>query len=339
MCLHIKEGKAPPPESTTSLSRIAPPAEIYEKGELTCVNLRIMAEDGRAASRPTRPSRRSSGARSRASSAAGSGLQRLRSGTYLDDQSHHATYHDVHHDGTVGAESASTSSDESSSDEEKDPREEGDVDDEMALEDDTAEVAPEVIDGIAAERDVDVEKARKMERKKSRSQARDPNLVTWEGPDDPANPKNWSMGRKWAATFVVSSFTLISPVSSSMIAPALPAIGAQFHITDQVQLSLTLSIFLLAYAIGPLFMGPLSEMYGRARVLQLANLLYFFFNLGCALAQSKGQLMAFRFLAGLGGSAPLAIGGGVLSDLFTADQRGKAISIYSLAPLLGPAIG
>lgn len=50
-------------------------------------------------------------------------------------------------------------------------------------------------------------------------------------------------------------------------------------------------------------------------------------------------MLAFRFLAGLGGSAPLAIGGGLLSDVWNADQRGKAISIYSLAPLLGPAVG
>jgi MFS family permease len=64
-----------------------------------------------------------------------------------------------------------------------------------------------------------------------------------------------------------------------------------------------------------------------------------FFNLGCGLARTKQQLIAFRFLAGLGGSAPLAIGGGVLSDLFVPENRGKALSIYSLAPLLGPAIG
>lgn len=80
-------------------------------------------------------------------------------------------------------------------------------------------------------------------------------------------------------------------------------------------------------------------MFGRVIVLQLANLIYLFFNLGCGLAKTSGQEIAFRFLSGLGGSAPLAIGGGVLSDLFTAEQRGRAISIYSLAPLLGPAIG
>lgn len=48
---------------------------------------------------------------------------------------------------------------------------------------------------------------------------------------------------------------------------------------------------------------------------------------------------AFQFLSGLGGSAPLAIGGGLLSDCFHTEQRGLAISIYSLAPLLRPAIG
>jgi multidrug resistance protein len=124
-----------------------------------------------------------------------------------------------------------------------------------------------------------------------------------------------------------------------MVAPALTSIAAEFNITSDVELSLTLSIFVLAYAVGPLFLGPLSEMYGRVIVLQLANAFYLCFNLGCGFAQSKGQMIAFRFLAGLGGSAPLAIGGGVLSDLFRAEERGRAISIYSLAPLLGPAIG
>jgi len=124
-----------------------------------------------------------------------------------------------------------------------------------------------------------------------------------------------------------------------MVAPALTTIARQFNITSEIESAMTLSIFVLAYAIGPLFLGPLSELYGRAIVLQLANLFYLFFNLGCGLAQTKGQMIAFRFLSGLGGSAPLAIGGGVLGDLFTPEQRGRAISIYSLAPLLGPAVG
>jgi MFS family permease len=124
-----------------------------------------------------------------------------------------------------------------------------------------------------------------------------------------------------------------------MVAPALGTIGAEFGITNSVELSLTLSIFVLGYAIGPLLMAPLSEMYGRVYVLQLSNLIYFFFNLGCGLAQSKTQMIIFRFLSGLGGSAPVALGGGVIADLFPPEERGKAISIYALAPLLGPAVG
>ena len=62
-------------------------------------------------------------------------------------------------------------------------------------------------------------------------------------------------------------------------------------------------------------------------------------NTACGFASSKNMLIAFRFLAGLGGSAPLSIGGGVIGDLFDAEHRGQAISIYSLAPLLGPVVG
>lgn len=134
--------------------------------------------------------------------------------------------------------------------------------------------------------------------------------VSWDGPDDPENPKNWSLGLKWAATAIVSSFTFISPVSSSIVAPALTSIAADFHIRSEVESQLVLSIFVLGFSIGPLILGSLSEIYGRVPVLQLANLFYLVFNLACGASTSKGQIMVFRFLSGLGGSAPLALGGG-----------------------------
>ncbi|TFY69980.1 hypothetical protein EVJ58_g103 [Rhodofomes roseus] len=164
-------------------------------------------------------------------------------------------------------------------------------------------------------------------------------VVDWDGPDDPANPRNWSTKKKWAAAATVSAFTFISPISSSMVAPAAAQIAEQFHITSSAEASLTVSVFVLAYAVGPLFLGPLSEMYGRVHVLRGGNLWYTAWNLGCGFAQNSGQLIAFRFLAGLGGSAPLATGGAVLSDMWIPEQRGQAIAIYSLAPLLGPVIG
>ncbi|KAL6240839.1 hypothetical protein RBB50_012254 [Rhinocladiella similis] len=211
-------------------------------------------------------------------------------------------------------------------------------------EDDTTssgESVEEVRFGVRNTRDAhDVEANRpELIKEKSARSIKDPNLVTWEDAEDPENPKNWTYRKKWAATLIVSSFTFISPVSSSMVAPALNKIGLDLGVNSEIEKSLMLSIFVLAYAIGPLFLGPLSEIYGRVIVLQLSNLFFLAFNIGCGFAQTKDQLIAFRFLSGLGGSAPLALGGGVLSDCWRAEERGKSISIYSLAPLLGPAVG
>ncbi|KAG2356048.1 hypothetical protein BDR07DRAFT_1301433 [Suillus spraguei] len=164
-------------------------------------------------------------------------------------------------------------------------------------------------------------------------------VVDWDGPDDPQNPKNWSCRRKWAATIIVSLFTFIGPVSSSMIAPATGKLASTLEINDDAILALTTSIFVLAYGMGPLFMGPLSEIYGRSYVLQLSSLWYLVWNLVCGFAQSESQLLVFRFLAGLGGSAAIVIGGGTLGDCWRPGERGKAVAIYSLAPLLGPVLG
>lgn len=92
-----------------------------------------------------------------------------------------------------------------------------------------------------------------------------------------------------------------------MVAPALPQIQQDLGINDNVIGQMVLSIFILAYAFGPLLFGPLSEIYGRIPVLQLANLFFLIFNLVCGFAQTGPQMLVFRLLAGLGGSAPLSM--------------------------------
>ncbi|KAF9772760.1 hypothetical protein IL306_009517 [Fusarium sp. DS 682] len=143
-------------------------------------------------------------------------------------------------------------------------------------------------------------------------QDEDPDLVTWDGLNDPSNPHNWSKRKKWLSTILVSCFTFISPVSSTMLAPALPDLAKEFNISSDFETYLLMSIFLLAYAIGPFLLAPLSEMFGRVVVLQSANMFYLIFN---------------------------TLGGGVLSDCWRKEERGTATAIYSLAPFLGPAVG
>ncbi|KAA8648499.1 MFS transporter [Aspergillus tanneri] len=157
--------------------------------------------------------------------------------------------------------------------------------------------------------------------------------------DDHIDPKKWPLRRKWKAMLGISSFVLMSPLSSTIVAPSLPSIARDLSISQPAEQSMVLSIFVLPYAFGPLIAGPLSEMYGRVRVIQSWNLLYLVFNTACGAAPSKSAMLAFRFLAGFFGSATLGIGGGTLSDLFTAEERGKAVAIYSVIPLLSPVIG
>ena len=124
-----------------------------------------------------------------------------------------------------------------------------------------------------------------------------------------------------------------------MVAPALKDIAAEFDITSAVVENLLLSVFVLGYAFGPLLFGPLSEIYGRVHILQLANLMYLVFNLAAGASRNTGEMVAFRFLAGFGGAAPLALGNGVLADCWSPEERAMSVAIYTLAPLLGPAIG
>ncbi|KAG7447085.1 MFS general substrate transporter [Guyanagaster necrorhizus] len=164
-------------------------------------------------------------------------------------------------------------------------------------------------------------------------------VVSWDGDDDPENPKNWSYSQKWIATGLISTYTMLSPITSSMIAPAARDVAKDLGATSHIFEPLLTSIFILAYAFGPLFFGPVSQVYGRSRVVQLGNVFYMIFNLVCAFAKTPSQMLAFRFLAGIGGSAPLALGGGVINDCWSVKERGRAVTLYALAPLLGPIIG
>jgi multidrug resistance protein len=85
--------------------------------------------------------------------------------------------------------------------------------------------------------------------------------------------------------------------------------------------------------------APVSEIYGRLIPYHLSNLLFFGFTIGCAQAPGTGVFLAFRFLAGCAGSAPLTIGGGTIADVIPKEQRGVAMGMFSLGPTLGPSLG
>ncbi|CAK7914189.1 major facilitator superfamily multidrug transporter Nag4p [[Candida] anglica] len=168
----------------------------------------------------------------------------------------------------------------------------------------------------------------------------DPELITWKGTDDPEDPRNWPFATKATLTALVSLYTLVSPMSSSIISPAMSEISKDFGIKNEIIAAMVVSIQLLAWAVGPLILSPLSEShrFGRKIILDLSIWISFFFNIGCAFSQNTAQMMVCRFIGGIFGSCPLNVGAGVLSDLFDAQHRNMALASFSLAPLLGPTI-
>lgn len=124
-----------------------------------------------------------------------------------------------------------------------------------------------------------------------------------------------------------------------MMAPGVPEIMAEFNNSSTEASTFVVSIFVLGFAFGPLLMAPLSEIYGRTPVYHICNSLFVLFMVGCALSQNVGMLMAFRFLSGFVGVAVVTCGSGSIADMVPAEQRGGAMAVWSIGPMLGPVVG
>lgn len=118
-------------------------------------------------------------------------------------------------------------------------------------------------------------------------------------------PLNFPRRKKWLIVGLLSAATLLTPFASSILAPGIESLDREFGNTDSIVGAMTVSIYLLGYTVGPLFLAPLSEIYGRKPVLGLSNVFFSLWQIGCALAPSIGALIAFRFFAGIGGIGPL----------------------------------
>lgn len=100
-----------------------------------------------------------------------------------------------------------------------------------------------------------------------------------------------------------------------MVAPALHAISDDLSIVSFVQQMLILSSFMIAYAVGPLFLGPLSEIFGRVPVLRWSNFLFLIFNTASGSVTDRDSMIALRFLSGFCACAPQTVSSMNVEDL------------------------
>ncbi|KAF2471754.1 putative MFS transporter [Lindgomyces ingoldianus] len=186
------------------------------------------------------------------------------------------------------------------------------------------------------------DKRKKVSTEKTHQNAlkpQDPDVVDWDGSTDPANPQNWAPGAKLTHVLLVSAFTLYSNLAAVMFAPGAEDLVREFGITNSVVAALTVSIYLLGFALGPLVISPMSEIYGRLIIYHIGNAVYIAFTIGCALSTNTAMFLVFRLICGIAAASPMAIGGGTIADIHPPDERGKAMALFGLGPLLGPVIG
>jgi len=167
--------------------------------------------------------------------------------------------------------------------------------------------------------------------------ATDPFIVEWL-PSDRENPLEFTATRKWMITCLSSISVLVVSFSSSVYSGGIPDLKHEFGISNTQSL-IGISVFVLGFAIGPLFWGPMSEVYGRRIIFIISFAALTLFDAGCVAAQSPTQLFILRAFAGLCGSSTLTNTSAVMADIWAADQRGFAMGISSAAPFLGPVLG
>ncbi|KAL1985761.1 hypothetical protein VTN96DRAFT_7383 [Rasamsonia emersonii] len=167
-------------------------------------------------------------------------------------------------------------------------------------------------------------------------------IVDFDGPDDPYRPVNWGFYKKAVTTVLYGLTTMGATWASAVYTPGIGQIGAQFDVGEEVGM-LGLTFLLLGFGFGPLIWAPLSELYGRKPAVLAPYFIAAIFSFGTATAKDIQTVLITRFFAGFFGSAPVTNTGGVLSDIWSPEQRGAAIVGYAMAvvggPILGPIVG
>ncbi|KAF2092994.1 putative MFS multidrug transporter [Rhizodiscina lignyota] len=167
----------------------------------------------------------------------------------------------------------------------------------------------------------------------------DNGLVGWDSISDTANPQNWSKWKKTGLMVFMGAASTVSPLASSMVAPGLALTMDEFRVSSQILGSLSVTIYLIGFVIGPLFLGPMSEIFGRYPVLVSAGWFFNLWILGCALAPSIAGLIVMRILAGVGASAAMVVAPAVVADIYPLEMRASATATVVLAQCAGPALG
>ncbi|PIA12673.1 MFS general substrate transporter [Coemansia reversa NRRL 1564] len=137
---------------------------------------------------------------------------------------------------------------------------------------------------------------------------------------------------------IIALTGLVSPLSANMYYPSITRVRVDLHTTHS-GITWTVTSYVIAMAVFPLLWSNLADYIGRKPVYAFSMLIFICGSIGCALSQNLPALVASRIVQSAGASAVQGAGAGTISDIYPREQRGTALGLYYLGPLLGPCLG
>ena len=141
---------------------------------------------------------------------------------------------------------------------------------------------------------------------------------------------------------LLAFLSMLSPFSLDTFFPSFPAIAREFSLSA-LQLQQTLTAYLVPYGLTMLLHGPLSDAYGRRRVILVSVSGYTLASLACALAPDFALLLACRALQGATAGAGMVVARAVVRDLYSGHDAQRLMSLitmlFGFAPAIAPVIG
>ena len=142
--------------------------------------------------------------------------------------------------------------------------------------------------------------------------------------------------------FILGLLAMLMPLSIDMYLPALPVISAQFGVPAG-SAQMTLSTYILGFALGQLLYGPMADSLGRKPVILGGTLVFAGAAVACALAQTIDHLIFMRFLHGLAAAAASVVINALMRDIYPKEEFSRMMSfvmlVTTIAPLVAPMAG
>ncbi|WP_280396826.1 multidrug effflux MFS transporter [Nocardia carnea] len=150
-----------------------------------------------------------------------------------------------------------------------------------------------------------------------------------------ADARDHSVGPALIA--VLALLTAVAPLATDMYLPAFPEMAGELGASAS-GIQLTLTAFLLGLGLGQLFLGPLSDTFGRRRPLLAGSLVCLVASIGCAVAPTVEILGVARFVQGLSGAAGVVLARAIISDTARGAAAGKLIGVVTVISVIAPVV-